>query len=151
MNTLLLKGKPVADKVQSYLKDRIRQLSIDGIVPKLAAILIGDDPASQVYVRNKSRVFERLQCASQTYKLPKDIDEVEILDLINKLNNDIDIHGILVQLPLPKHLDSQKILHSVHPNKDVDGFHPYNLGSLLSGEPKYIPCTPAGVLEIMKY
>ena len=151
MNTILLKGKPVSEGLKEQLKKRIDDLSLVGISPKLAAILVGDDPASHVYVRNKSRIFEQLNCKSHTYRIPGDVDETPIINLIEKLNNDITIHGILVQLPLPKHLDSQKILQSVLPLKDVDGFHPYNLGSLFSGEPRYIPCTPAGILEILKY
>ena len=151
MDTLLLKGKPVADVLQSKLRVRIDKLASGGTVPNLSAILVGDDQASQVYVRNKGRAFKNLGCKSQTYNLSTEINEKEILDLIDKLNHDIDVHGILVQLPLPKSLDSQKILHFVSPEKDVDGFHPYNLGSLLEGNPTFIPCTPNGVLEILKY
>ncbi len=151
MNTLLLKGKAVSDELQNKLKLRINKLMAGGVIPKLAAILVGDDPASQVYVRNKGRAFNKLNCMSQTYNLSTDTDEQDILDLIDKLNHDMDVHGILVQLPLPRNLNSQKILHSVLPEKDVDGFHPYNLGSLLEGRPKFIPCTPNGILEIFKY
>ena len=151
MDTLLLKGKPVADVLLSKLRVRIDELVSGGTVPNLAAVLIGDDPASQIYVRNKGRAFEKLDCTSQTYNLSTDIPEKEILDLIDKLNRDMDVHGILVQLPLPQLLDSQKILHAVSPEKDVDGFHPYNLGSLLEGNPSFIPCTPNGILEILKY
>jgi methylenetetrahydrofolate dehydrogenase (NADP+)/methenyltetrahydrofolate cyclohydrolase len=151
MDTLLLKGKPVADVLLSKLRVRIDELASGGTVPNLAAILIGDDPASRVYVRNKGRAFEKLDCTSQTYNLSTDTHEKEILDLIDKLNHDMDVHGILVQLPLPQQLDSQKILHAVSPEKDVDGFHPYNLGSLLEGNPAFIPCTPNGILEILKY
>ncbi len=151
MDTLLLKGKPVADVLQSKLRVRIDKLASGRIVPNLAAILVGDDPASRVYVRNKGKAFEKLDCKSQTYNLSTDTNEKEILDLIDKLNHDVNVHGILVQLPLPKSLDSKKILHFVSPEKDVDGFHPYNLGSLLEGDPAFIPCTPNGVLEILKY
>ena len=151
MNTILLKGKPVADELRSTLKVRIEELASTGIIPKLSAILVGDDPASQIYVRNKGRKFEKLNCRSQTFNLPEDTDQQDILDLINQLNNDIDVHGILVQLPLPRHLNSTSILHAVSPEKDVDGFHPYNLGTLLEGNPNFIPCTPNGVLEILKY
>ena len=151
MDTLLLKGKPVSDKLRSELKSRVDVLVSRGIFPKLAAILIGDDPASKVYVSNKSRAFEKLNCRSQTYELSSNTPEKEILDLIEEMNHDMDVHGILVQLPLPLHLNSQKILHSVSQEKDVDGFHPYNLGSLLEGNPKFIPCTPNGILEILKY
>jgi len=151
MNTLLLKGKPVSDALRIDLKSRIDELLLAGIIPKLAAIIIGDDPASKIYVRNKSRAFKKLNCMSQTYNLSTDNTEQDILDLIDELNHDMDVHGILVQLPLPRNMDSQKILHSVLPEKDVDGFHPYNLGSLLEGRPKFIPCTPNGILEIFKY
>ena len=151
MDTLLLKGKPVSEKLLSKLKSRLEKLAPSGIIPKLAAILIGDDPASKVYVRNKSRAFGKLNCTSHTYNLSADTNEQDILNLIDKLNHDIQVHGILVQLPLPRNLNSQKILHSVSPEKDVDGFHPYNLGSLLEGNPIFIPCTPNGILEILKY
>ncbi|SVE07913.1 uncharacterized protein METZ01_LOCUS460767, partial [marine metagenome] len=122
-----------------------------GILPKLAAILVGNDPASKIYIRNKSRFFEEQNCLSQIYNFSKEINEQEILQLINDLNHDVDIHGILVQLPLPIHMNSKKILHSISPGKDVDGFHPYNLGSLLEGNPIFIPCTPKGILEILKF
>ena len=151
MNTLLLKGKPVSDELRSDLKSRIEKLGSEGIIPQLAAILVGDDPASKVYVRNKGRAFEQLDCRSQTYNLSTNTSEQEILNIIDELNHDMDVHGILVQLPLPRKLDSCRILHSVLHKKDVDGFHPYNLGSLLEGNPKFIPCTPNGILEILKY
>ena len=151
MNTLLLKGKPVSDELCIEVQSRVNKLALDRIIPKLAVILIGDDPASEVYVRNKGRAFEKLNCRSHTYNLSADTNEIAILNLINKLNHDIDVHGILIQLPLPKNINSEKILHSVSPKKDVDGFHPYNLGSLLEGNPKFIPCTPSGILQILKY
>ena len=151
METLLLKGKPVLDSIKEALVPRVENLKESDIVPQLAAILVGDDPASHVYVRNKSKAFERLNCKSKTYKIPADTTEKDLLELIDSLNKDIEIHGILVQLPLPKHLDSKKILNSVSPKKDVDGFHPENLGLLLEGSPNFIPCTPSGVLEILKY
>ena len=113
--------------------------------------MVGDDPASHVYVRSKSKVFESNNCFSKTYKMPKDSSETQILNLIDKLNNDSKIHGILVQLPLPNHLDSKKILNKVSPGKDVDGFHPMNLGSLFEGNPNFIPCTPNGIIQILDY
>ena len=151
METLLLKGKPVSDSIRLSLEPRVQSLKETGIVPKLAAIIVGDDPASQVYVRNKARAFEKLNCESQTYRLDSKSNEENVLTLIDRLNNDPSAHGILVQLPLPKHLDSKTILHTVSPNKDVDGFHPENLGLLLEGNPNFIPCTPHGVLEILKH
>ena len=151
METLLLKGKPVSDSIRLSLEPRVQSLKEIGIVPKLAAIIVGDDPASQVYVRNKARAFEKLNCESQTYRLDSRSSEEDVLPLIVRLNNDPSVHGILVQLPLPKHLDSKTILHTVSPNKDVDGFHPENLGLLLEGNPNFIPCTPHGVLEILRH
>ena len=151
MGTLLLKGKPVSDSIQLALETRVQSLKKIGIVPKLAAIIVGDDPASQVYVRNKARAFEKLNCESQTYQLDSRSSEEDVLTLIVRLNNDPSVHGILVQLPLPKHLDSKTILHTVSPKKDVDGFHPENLGLLLEGNPNFIPCTPHGVLEILRH
>jgi len=151
METLLLKGKPVSDSIRLSLEPRVQSLKETGIVPKLAAIIVGDDPASQVYVRNKARAFEKLNCESQTYRLDSKSSEEDVLTLIDRLNNDPSVHGILVQLPLPNHLDSKTILHTVSPNKDVDGFHPENLGLLLEGNPNFIPCTPHGVLEILRH
>ena len=151
MGTLLLKGKPVSDSIRLSLEPRVQSLIEIGIVPKLAAIIVGDDPASQVYVRNKARAFEKLSCESQTYRLDSKSNEENVLTLIDRLNNDPSAHGILVQLPLPNHLDSKTILHTVSPNKDVDGFHPENLGLLLEGNPNFIPCTPHGVLEILRH
>ena len=151
METLLLKGKPVSDSIRLSLEPRVQSLKEIGIVPKLAAIIVGDDPASQVYVRNKARAFEKLNCESQTYRLDSKSNEENVLTLIDRLNNDPSAHGILVQLPLPNHLDSKTILHTVSPNKDVDGFHPENLGLLLEGNPNFIPCTPHGVLEILRH
>ena len=151
LETLLLKGKAVSDAIRSSLETRVKALQEDGIVPKLAAILVGDDPASQVYVRSKAHAFEQLSCKSQTFKLESDSGEADVLTLIDRLNSDDEIHGILVQLPLPPHLDSKKILHTVSPDKDVDGLHPRNLGLLLEGNPNFIPCTPHGILEILKH
>ena len=151
METLLLKGKPVSDAIRSGLEPRVKSLNEDGIVPQLAAIIIGDDPASQVYVRNKSRAFDKLNCKSHTYQLEANSNEQDVLALIDSLNHDEEVHGILIQLPLPEHLDSKTILHAVSPEKDVDGFHPENLGLLLEGNPNFIPCTPHGILEILKY
>ena len=151
METLLLKGKAVSDALRSGLEPRIHSLKDDGIVPKLAAIIVGEDPASQVYVKNKARAFEKLNCKGQTFNLEADSDEQKVIELIEMQNLDDTVHGILVQLPLPSHLDSKKILHTVSPKKDVDGFHPQNLGLLLEGNPNFIPCTPHGILEILKF
>jgi len=151
METILLKGKPVSDSIRLSLESRVQSLLEQGIVPKLAAIIVGDDPASKVYVRNKIRAFEKMNCESQTHRLDSNSSEENVLTLIDRLNNDPSIHGILVQLPLPDHIDSKTILHTVFPEKDVDGFHPENLGLLLEGNPNFIPCTPHGILEILRH
>ena len=151
METLLLKGKPVSDSIRLALVPRVQSLKEIGIIPKLAAIIVGDDPASQVYVLNKTRAFEKLNCESQTFRLDVGSSEKEVLTLIDTLNNDSSVYGILVQLPLPNHLDAKTILHAVSSKKDVDGFHPKNLGLLLEGNPNFIPCTPQGILEILKH
>ncbi len=151
METKLLLGKTVSKHIKSKLSDKINSLKKDGIVPGLAAVLVGEDPASKVYVNSKSKVFNSNSCFSQTYKMDKKSSNEEILELIDKLNNDDKIHGILVQLPLPAHINSKKILNHVDPKKDVDGFHPLNLGCLLEGNPKFIPCTPNGIIKILEF
>ena len=151
METEILKGKNVSKHIKSNLSELISSLKKEGITPGLAAVLVGEDPASQVYVKSKSKVFESNGCYSKTYKMPANSSEQEILELIDKLNNSNHIHGILIQLPLPKHLNAKKILNRVDPRKDVDGFHPLNLGSLLEGSPHFVPCTPNGIIKILEY
>lgn len=149
--TKILSGKEVSEAVYNNLLPRISKLKQQGITPGLAVILVGDDPASKIYVRSKSRKFKKLDLFSETIQLPADIDEVSLISKIHDLNNDSRFHGILVQLPLPKHLDTNKILFEVNPNKDVDGFHPVNIGKLTSGKPQFIPCTPKGVMRIFEH
>lgn len=149
--TKILSGKEVSAAVYNNLQPRISKLKRRGITPGLAVILVGDDPASQVYVHSKGRRFNKLELFSETIMLPADIDEDSLISKIHKLNNDTRFHGILVQLPLPKHLDSNKILFEVDPNKDVDGFHPVNIGKLASGNPQFIPCTPKGIMRIFEH
>lgn len=149
--TKILSGKEVSEAVYNNLQPRISKLKQQGITPGLAVILVGDDPASQVYVRSKARKFNKLNLFSETIELSYDIDEDSLIAKIHELNNDTRFHGILVQLPLPKHLDANKILFEVNPNKDVDGFHPVNIGKLALGEPQFIPCTPKGVMRIFKH
>ena len=151
METEILKGITVSKHIKSNLSKLISSLKKESITPGLAAVLVGEDPASQVYVKSKSKVFESNGCYSKTYKMPANSSEQEILELIDKLNNSSNIHGILIQLPLPKHLDAKKILNRVDPRKDVDGFHPLNLGSLLEGSPNFVPCTPNGIIKILEY
>jgi methylenetetrahydrofolate dehydrogenase (NADP+)/methenyltetrahydrofolate cyclohydrolase len=151
LETKLLLGKTVSKHIKNELSDKIRSLKNNNIIPGLAAILVGDDPASKIYVNSKSKVFKSNGCFSETYKMDANSSEEEILELIEKLNNNDKIHGILVQLPLPSQIDSKKVLHHVDPKKDVDGFHPLNLGCLLEGSPRFIPCTPNGIIKILEF
>ena len=151
MSAKFLLGKEVSAHIKEELSKKIADLKKENIIPGLAAILVGEDPASQVYVRNKSKVFKKNHCYSETFLLKHDSTEEELLNLISTLNDDNKFHGILVQLPLPNHIDSRKVLHNVNPKKDVDGFHPYNLGSLLEGNPNFIPCTPNGIIKILEF
>ncbi len=141
----------MAESLYSSLQPRITTLRAQKITPALAVVLVGDDPASKVYVGSKTRAFKRLNLISETLNYPATISQVELLEVIDKLNADPRFHGILVQLPLPGGIDSGRVLLRVSPLKDVDGFHPTNLGLLLSGQPRYIPCTPHGILAILEY
>ena len=147
---LILSGKDVSSSVYKGLSERIHALREKGITPGLAVVLVGEDPASQVYVRSKTRTFKKLDLFTQTYRLPNDTSQDELLDLIAELNNDNSYHGILVQLPLPKHIESDKVINAIDPKKDVDGFHPENAGLLAIGRPRFIPCTPKGIMRILE-
>ena len=147
---LILSGKDVSSSVYKGLSERIHALREKGITPGLAVVLVGEDPASQVYVRSKTKTFKKLDLFTQTYRLPKDISQDELLALIKELNNDNSYHGILVQLPLPKHIESDKVINAIDPKKDVDGFHPENAGLLAIGRPRFIPCTPKGIMRILE-
>ena len=147
---LVLSGKDVSSSVYKGLSERIHALREKGITPGLAVVLVGEDPASQVYVRSKTRTFKKLDLFTQTYILPKDTSQDELLGLIKELNNDNSYHGILVQLPLPKHIESDKVINAIDPKKDVDGFHPENAGLLAIGRPRFIPCTPKGIMRILE-
>ena len=148
---MILSGKEVSASVYNQLSDRIGTLLDNNIVPGLAVVLVGEDPASQVYVRSKTRTFKKLDLFTKTYRLSSDIGQDELLDLIDELNNDTSYHGILVQLPLPKHIESDKVINAIDPKKDVDGFHPENAGLLAVGRPRFIPCTPKGIMRILEY
>ena len=147
---LILSGKDVSSSVYKGLSERIHALREKGITPGLAVVLVGEDPASQVYVRSKTRTFKKLDLFTQTYRLPKDTSQDELLGLIAELNNDNSYHGILVQLPLPKDIESDKVINAIDPKKDVDGFHPENAGLLAIGRPRFIPCTPKGIMRILE-
>ncbi len=151
MDTVILKGKDVSSDIKKSLSSQISDLKLKGVTPCLAAIIVGDNPASKLYVNSKAKTFKKMDCDSKIFTLPSNIDEKDLLSLIEEINNDIKFHGILVQLPLPEHLDEQKVLEKIKPEKDVDGFHPKNQGYLMQGNPSFIPCTPYGCLKILEY
>ncbi|MCA9175877.1 MAG: bifunctional methylenetetrahydrofolate dehydrogenase/methenyltetrahydrofolate cyclohydrolase FolD [Planctomycetales bacterium] len=150
MTATILDGKATAETIRQELAVEVaRWRDAGGAIPCLAAVLVGDDPASQVYVRNKQRACERVGMVSQLHRMATDTTQQELLELIDRLNRDRDVHGILVQLPLPRSLDEQQLLDAIHPLKDVDAFHPENVGLISQGRPRYLPCTPHGVLQVL--
>lgn len=146
----IIDGKAVSAAVKDEVKEQVAALKKDGGVPCLAVVLVGDDPASKVYVRNKKRACEYCGIKSLEYILDKTASEQQLLDLIDVLNKEPTVHGILVQLPLPPHINEQKIINAISEHKDVDAFHPANVGRLMTGNPDFLPCTPAGVMEMLK-
>lgn len=150
MTATLLDGKATAREIQAELAEATRQwVAGGGAEPCLAAVLVGADPASQVYVRNKRRACERVGMTSRLIELGEETSQTQLLETVQRLNDDPGVHGILVQLPLPPGLDTQQILDAVHPLKDVDAFHPENVGLISQGRPRYLPCTPHGVLQVL--
>lgn len=147
---IILDGKKIAQDIRSEIKSGIEKFKSEGGgVPGLVTILVGDNPASQIYVRNKIKACEEVGMKTKTETPSADITETELLSLINRYNHDSEYHGILVQLPLPKHIDEDKIIESVSPNKDVDGFHPINVGKLVIGKETFKSCTPSGIQELL--
>jgi len=151
METSILSGLEASKALYSSLESRISHLKDRGIVPGLAAVLVGNNPASEIYVKNKTKKFESLGLKTDVFRLEETVSEDELLSLISKLNTDSEFHGILVQLPLPKHIDSEKVLNAIIPTKDVDGFHPENAGLLSIGKPRFVPCTPKCIMFILKH
>lgn len=151
MSAQVIDGKVVSDALRSDMKQRVIALKSRDIVPGLAVILVGDNPASEVYVRNKVRACESIGVHSTVTKLPADTPATEVLDELTKLNADLTVHGILVQLPLPDHIDENKILETIDPLKDVDGFHKLNVGAMTTGNARYYPCTPHGVIKMLEH
>jgi methylenetetrahydrofolate dehydrogenase (NADP+)/methenyltetrahydrofolate cyclohydrolase len=150
MTAQIISGTEVAKAIRAELKQEIAELKEKhNIVPGLVTILVGADPASQVYVGQKEKTSQNLGIYSERYDLPENTTQEELLALIDKLNNDPKINGILVQLPLPKHINETEVLYAISPKKDVDGFHPVSLGKLMIGEPDYIPCTPHGIQQLL--
>lgn len=146
----LLMGKEVSARIKSELKEEVEKLKAEGINPGLAVIIVGEDPASQVYVKNKERACEECGIYSEKYALPENTAQEELLSLIDELNKKSSISGILVQLPLPKHIDEKTVINAIDPKKDVDAFHPVNVGKIMVGDYDFVPCTPAGVMELIK-
>jgi methylenetetrahydrofolate dehydrogenase (NADP+)/methenyltetrahydrofolate cyclohydrolase len=146
----IIDGKAISQQIKDEVKESIEALGREGITVTLAVIQVGADPASSVYVRNKKKACEATGIRSLSYELPEETSEKELLDLIAELNGREDVNGILVQLPLPKGIDEEKILDSISPLKDVDGFHPQNVGCLSVGKPGFVSCTPAGVIQLLK-
>lgn len=152
MSATIIDGKKISAAVrQQVTEDTAAFTAKTGVVPHLAAVLVGDDPASQVYVRNKERACEKCGLKSTLHRLPADTTQQQLADLVAELNADDSVHGILVQLPLPKQLDAEPILDAILPSKDVDGFHPENVGLMLQGRPRFLPCTPHGVMKMLEH
>ena len=150
MSAKIIDGNQIAADIRAEMKQEVADLKAKhGLTPGLAVVLVGEDPASVVYVRNKKRGCEEIGINSYEYKLEATAKESEVLDIVQKLNGDRNVHGILVQLPLPKQISESKILNTIVPEKDVDGFHPVNVGKMLIGEPCFLPCTPHGVQELL--
>ena len=147
----IIDGKKTSADIKAEIAKQTEIFKAEsGVTPGLAVIIVGNDPASEVYVRNKCRACEAVGFYSEKYELPENTDENELIELVERLNNDKNIHGILVQLPLPKHIDVEKVLLTISPSKDVDAFHPYNTGKIMQGKYDFLPCTPAGVMELLK-
>ncbi len=150
MTAQIISGTETAKQIREELKQEIAELMAKhNLVPGLATVLVGEDPASQIYVGAKEKTSLALGIYSERHDLPAETSEQDLLTLINKLNKNQKIHGILVQLPLPKHINTTKVLYAIDPQKDVDGFHPVNIGKLMIGEPDYLPCTPHGIQQLL--
>jgi len=146
----LLSGKEVSARVKAELKQEVEAMKAKGTNPGLAVIIVGEDPASKVYVGRKEAMCEELGMYSRKYAMPENTTQEELVKLVEELNCDDKIHGILVQLPLPKHLDEKAVINTIVPEKDVDAFHPVNVGKIMIGDYDFVPCTPAGIMELIK-
>lgn len=150
MTATIIDGKALASQIKEELAQRIQTLKNKGVIPALTVILVGDDPASAVYVNSKHNTFTQLGLKSEVLRFPAETSQEELLAKIRELNNDKTLHGILVQLPLPKHIDTNTVIDTISPEKDVDGFHVSNAGALMTGNPRFIPCTPYGVMKMLE-
>lgn len=150
MSYQIIDGKKISGEIKDEVRDNIARLKEQGVELTLAVVQVGADPASSVYVRNKTMACDYTGIRSLTYNLPEDTSEADLLKLVDELNARADVNGILVQLPLPRQINEDHIIHAIDPKKDVDGFHPYNVGCLSIGEPGFVSCTPAGMIELLK-
>ncbi|MCQ9328848.1 bifunctional methylenetetrahydrofolate dehydrogenase/methenyltetrahydrofolate cyclohydrolase FolD [Pelistega suis] len=150
MTATIIDGKALASQIKEELAQRIQTLKNKGVIPALTVILVGDDPASAVYVNSKHNTFTQLGLKSEVLRFPAETSQEALLAKIRELNNDKTLHGILVQLPLPKHIDTNTVIDTISPEKDVDGFHVSNAGALMTGNPRFIPCTPYGVMKMLE-
>lgn len=148
--TQIIDGKMISSQIKDELRQKTEELKAKGIGIKLAVIQVGNDPASTVYVGNKKKACEYIGIESLAYELPEDTSEAELIELVEKLNHDVTVNGILVQLPLPKHISEDIIIQTISPLKDVDGFHPVSVGNLCIGQPGFVSCTPAGIIQLLK-
>ncbi len=146
----IIDGSKLSEEIREELKEEISVLKGEGITPGLTVVLVGENPASQVYVKNKEKACEKVGIESFKYTYAEDLTEDELLNKLDQLNQDERVDGILVQLPLPEHINEKKVIEKIIPEKDVDGFHPINVGNLFIGEPLYSPCTPSGIMEMLK-
>lgn len=148
--TQIIDGKMISSQIKDELRQKTAELKAKGIGIKLAVIQVGNDPASTVYVGNKKKACEYIGIESLAYELPEDTSEAELIELVEKLNHDVTVNGILVQLPLPKHISEDIVIQTISPLKDVDGFHPVSVGNLCIGQPGFVSCTPAGIIQLLK-
>lgn len=151
MSSQLINGKEIGQQIRVSIKEEVQQLATKGITPGLAVILVGEDPASHTYVANKEKACQQLGIYSELIKLPEQTTEEQLLQQIEQLNSSAKIDGILVQLPLPKHINEQKVIETISPLKDVDGFHPVSVGKMLLGQETFLPCTPHGVMKLLEF
>ncbi|MCA0982796.1 bifunctional methylenetetrahydrofolate dehydrogenase/methenyltetrahydrofolate cyclohydrolase FolD [Halobacillus yeomjeoni] len=150
MSAEVIYGKQLAEDLRQEMKQEVSELHKQNIFPKLVVIIIGEDPASKSYVKGKQKASEKIGMDSDLVELPEETSEEELLNLIDRFNQDRTVHGILVQLPLPEHIHEQKVIEAIDPSKDVDGFHPINVGKMLTGQDTFYPCTPFGILVMLK-
>ena len=149
MSAEIIDGKELAKEMRAEIAEEVQKLAAQDVTPGLGVILVGEDPASNSYVKAKERACEKAGIYSDDNRLPTDTSEAKLLEIIDRMNEDAKIHGILVQLPLPDHIDEEKVLLRIKPEKDVDGFHPFNVGKMMLGQPAFLPCTPHGVIQML--